>query len=222
MTESRLPYVNPYESNPYPVQVPEGIKALDSGLHDFLTTLLAIHREQHNRNQAGDTTAPWQFLTRIGNQPLYTLGSIGRFAHPICGIILARYVKIVRASPDLFSGAPVGWWKSKALFVHECTTTFNESTRVDLAGVGAFYRTPMPNEYGWVIIDGINIQSLRYEGSRPYVGEQLSWTGTNRIGDYALNSSLLGTVMSVFGMEDVSPNVYDLPPGCVRISVENH
>ena len=55
-----------------------------------------IMREQHNLAQAGDSTFHWGVLTEISAEPLYNLGSVGRFYHDEFGISIARYVKFTK------------------------------------------------------------------------------------------------------------------------------
>lgn len=218
---SRFPYTDPYESNPYPALVPDKIRGLDPTLFDFLSELTRNLREQHNLIQVGDTTLPWQLLTKTSAQQQFNLGCRARFLHHTHGLISARYVQFNQWQAGLWSGAPVGYLRSRTTFLWEVTNKWNLVGVNNLAGLGAHYAEPSNGDFGWVIVDGVNIQSVTLRTAAPIQGSLLSWIRTEELGLAVPDYSKLGVIMNLTGMEPLVDGRWDLAPGSVRVDVEN-
>lgn len=218
----RFPYTDPYEGNPFPASVPESIRVRSPETYQFLDQIVILLREQHFVTQTGGTTLPWQLLTKLSVTQLFNLGSRGRFLHPTHGVIVARYVRYRSPKPGLWSGAPVGYYNSKKVFTWEATNRFAQATAPNLVGLCASYLAPADGDYGWVIDDGVNIQSVTYNGaSPPYVGQALCWSGDSQVGARLSGSNLLGVIMSLAGLIGLTGTNKELAPGTIRISVQS-
>lgn len=164
------------EWNPHRPDIPEDVESLSPRLYDFLRDQAEALRKQHNLTQAGDTSFPWDIITLISQQAQFTLGSLGRFYHPIYGLITARYVQFTNMNPAIWSGAPVGLDTSFFDFGWRATNQFAKSRSDLVMGVCGAYETPESNQYGWVIVHGVAIQRLDFAGPLNRF-ERFSWTG---------------------------------------------
>lgn len=117
--------------------------------------LQQILREQHMVQQAGDSTFHWGVLTDIYNEPLYNLGSLGKFYHDDLGIIHARYCRFVDFNLTDGKAAPVGLRKPSNL-PWTVTNQISLSDPNAVLGVAIPYDTKVNigTWYGWVITEG--------------------------------------------------------------------
>lgn len=209
MTQSRYPYITPYESNPY-----QNLPPKEPGqLYDFLQRQAESLREQHNTTQAGDSAFPWQLCTNVDSDPQYTAGSLGRFLHPEYGILHCRYVQFALAAPT-WSGAPIGLAMDGKPFGWRATNDISQSASDKIIGLGASYQTPKDAQYGWVIVSGANIQSITVNESVA-VGDSVAWIGTNLLGAPTASNPAMGIV-------HVPSRAGDLPPGSILIGSPNY
>lgn len=119
------------------------------------TDLQQILREQHNVAQAGDSTFHWGVLTDIYNEPLYNLGSLGKFYHDDLGIIHARYCRFVDFNLTDAKASPVGLRKPGNL-------PWTVTNQIGLSSADAVIGIALPYDnkvnigtwYGWVVTEG--------------------------------------------------------------------
>lgn len=205
-----------YEANPYRAEFPEYLLSQQPELARVFREFFHAVREQHNVTQAGDTTFPWTELTSATSTPLYHVGSYGRFLHPDHGLIFARYVRFVTPGIRAEIGAPVGWAASPAGFNWEVTTDFSASAANRIVGLQASYDLPVDGDYGWVIVEGINIMSVTtHKVGAPIAGERLTWIDDGVAEAGAGN--LFGTIVSVSGMVGLGSDLWEVAPGMIRV-----
>lgn len=195
----QLPVGAKWESNPYPAG---GTLPMDR--------LMQTLRQQHDKQQAGDTQFHWSYLTQVYPKQAYSLGSSGRFLHPTYGIIRARFCKFSAPNGGLWPGDPVGFVQGD--FAWEVTNVFANSATGLCAGVQGSYTALADGQFGWVIEDGINIQALYISGSAPGFGSALDWTG-----DGVATVAAAGRLGMVVNPATLSGG--KLAPGSVRIKV---
>lgn len=148
------------EANPFTLAPPPSIDDISPRLFDFLREQANNLRQTHELNQAGDSTFNWEILTEVQSRALFTVGSIGRFVHPYYGLILARYVEFDSMQAGLPLGGPLGWLSTENEFKWKATNQLEKSEKTLIAGVGASYEMPTDGQFGWIIVCGINIQTL--------------------------------------------------------------
>lgn len=205
-----------WDSNPFRPDLLADVGNLDPGLAKFLQYLVQTERDVHNLNMVGDTTLPWELMCEITSQQLYNLGSIGRFLNPPYGMIRARYVKFKTPTAGLWTGSPYGWAVAPGGFKWEATNEIGVSLAARVAGLGASYTLPVDGQYGWIIIEGINTQSIRYTAAgAPTVGQRLIWSANGLVG---AGTDFVGTVVSVAGLVAIDATHWDIAPGCVHVS----
>lgn len=119
------------------------------------TDLQQILREQHNVTQAGDSTFHWGVLTDIYNEPLYNLGSLGKFYHDDLGIIHARYCRFVDFNLTDAKATPVGLKKPGNL-PWTVTNQLSLSHADAVIGIALPYdnKVNIGTWYGWVVTEG--------------------------------------------------------------------
>lgn len=173
--------------------------------------------QQHINNQLGDATYSWIELAHLTDTPLHNLGAVGRFLHQKYGQIQARYVQFESPKAALWTGAPVGYANKTDGFKWQVTNDKDKSHRNALIGLQAAYTAPKTGQYGWVIIEGINTQSLQFIGvSAPTIGDLLTWYSAGFVGLTA--GAVVGRVASVSGITAVSPGIWAIPPAAVHIT----
>lgn len=181
-------------------------------------------RATHEKAQAGDTTVPWEFLTRLSTEQLFTPGSLGRFYHDDFGIILARYVKFVDMNPALrWVNAPVGRLRDADTFAWEVTNRFDKSSAFLAEGIIAAYRMPRDGQYGWVTVSGANHTRLLLKSTpRPTQWQNLAWLEDEALGgDVA--GTILGYVVSAGGSTKLDPGrVFIQVGGATRKHIESY
>lgn len=178
-------------------------------------------RDQHNVTQAGDTTFDYGLLLRHYPDPLFTLGSLGRFYYipreennnEDYGLIHARFVKFVDWVPVEFQGCPVGRLRNNDIFNWEVTNDFELSDPELVMGMTFLAESPPDGSYGWVVVDGPNVTNAKTTNplvpapDTPYV-----WTGTGELG-----IGVTGKVMARRAGRARSPAVR---PGTIYIRTE--
>lgn len=174
------------------------------------TDLQQILREQHNTTQAGDSTFHWGVLTQIYNEPLYNLGSLGKFYHDDLGIIHARYCRFVDFNPTDSKATPVGLRKPSNL----PWTVTNQLVLSDpdaVVGIAIPYDTKVNigTWYGWVITDGfvptevaLVTSSLKY----PF-GTEYAWAANGAVRQ-ELDSNSVGYRVQIGGPPWLVPGAF--------------
>lgn len=179
------------EPNPYRPEIPFEFSQLGPIFHDFTKEQVETLRQQHMLIQAGDSTFGWEILTKVGTEKHYTLGSVGRFFHDDYGIILARYVQFGRILNTEWIGSPVGRVRDS----DNAWIVTNDITRSapELAvGVIGSFTLPAEGEYGWVIIDGQNIQAIQIDDLAPPARDtELGWSRS-----FAVKSGVPGKTLA--------------------------
>ena len=214
---TQLPVGVDYEENPYPKVVPAATADLIPDLFTFLQSLTDRTREQHTLMVSGDSPVPWQRMNGIDKSAMHTLGSLGRFTHPIYGLIRARYVQFYQPLSSIWTGVPLGYANTTTGFVWKVTSDISKSAVNRVAGIQAGYTVPADGQFGWVIEDGVNTQSVIFTGgSAPTVGMKLAWVSPTYV-----QSATTGfaTVADVSGIVVVDATHWELPPGSIQIRV---
>lgn len=171
------------EFNPYKPQVPESlIEIAGRDFFDYIEENQKTLRLQHNITQAGDTTFPYQMIINTHTEQQFRLGSVGKFYHEDYGIVHARYVQFDKMNPDLAACAPVGLIKNTASLDWIVTNRLEISDPALVVGVVAAYIMPVDDQFGWVTIDGVNLQALTAEGSNTTIGKPYVWSSPGKVG----------------------------------------
>lgn len=178
---------NAPEHNPYRPTIPESVYDVQGGgeLADYLRENQEILRQQHNITQAGDSTFPWQLFVKTHSEQQFNLGSIARFYHGDWGIIRGRYVRFdFMQATDLIC-APVGLLKNDDSHSWVVTNRYDLSHPDLVVGFVAGTILPVDGEYGWVLIDGPNLQPVTNDSETAEIGETFSWSQTGSISNTA-------------------------------------
>lgn len=164
------------ERNPYSAQVPDSIQ--DSREQQ------RILRDQHNRQQAGDSTFDAGLLLKYTPNKLYTLGSMGRFYHESHGIIIARYVRFKDMLDSDYQGAPCGRLKSNSDTVDwTVTNDFTKSGPGLVEGVCFIADVPPDDSYGWLVTHGANPADMGPDAiTTPAQDVPYYWTKSGYVG----------------------------------------
>lgn len=166
------------EANPYRPVLPTEVEDVSRPLFDFMAEHTEIQREQHNVTQAGDSTFPWELLTKWGSERQFTLGSLGRFYHDDYGIILARYCRFTKLAKATWVNGPVGLLRSDDVVSWRVTNDPKISSPELLVGILAAYEQPDDDSYGWVVTQGANpVPLLLPEKKAIAKGVDLTWNG---------------------------------------------
>jgi hypothetical protein len=167
MSTRNLPPIQPdrnnlmaREANPFAPTAPTEIESINPILHDFVQQQTASIRQAHDTMTAGDSTVPWEFLTKIGSERLYTLGSLGRFYHDDYGIVLARYCQFSKVKDATWLNGPVGLINKSKAVDWQVTNDLALSSADAVVGILASYTQPKQADYGWVLTQGANITAL--------------------------------------------------------------
>jgi hypothetical protein len=205
------------ELNPYRPSLPEEIEDIDPVLYDFMREQVEIQREQHNTTQAGDSTFPWELLTKVGPERQFTLGSLGRFYHDDHGLILARYVQFGRFRTPGWLNGPVGRPKSSQKVDWVVTNDLDQSDSDSVIGILGSYKVPPAGWYGWVLTQGANHAPILLEtGIELEVNDELVWTGFETVakGQGRILMRARGPVNRVHALQ------HQLDIGCAYIDIE--
>jgi hypothetical protein len=111
----------------------------------------------------------------------FTLGSIGKFYHEHYGLIHARYVQYEKMDPSVAATCPVGLIKKTGKLDWIVTNRFDISDPSLVVGINASYVMPTDGQYGWVTVDGVNLQQLANESENWRLGETFVWSSTGKI-----------------------------------------
>lgn len=207
---------NPGEANPHRPNVPESVRNISSDLYYFLQEQASTLRQNHELSQAGDSTTPWEHMTYVDNDPRFSLGSVGRFVHPTYGLITARYVQFSDMDSTIFPGSPVGIDENIQEFQWLVTNKFGRSNPNLVQGVSAAYTIPKQGQYGWIIVNGVAVQTIGFGGDKPDQFTSLSWAATGVVGPVS-DSIALGRL---FGKDITQDGLaWILPGGSVYIDV---
>jgi hypothetical protein len=161
-----------FEANPYPATVPDSISSqLGPEAFAFFRTIVESLRKQQSLILAGGAASPWNDLPKITNQALFPLGSLGRFLHPAYGVITARYCLLVAPGSGLSVGGPMTAVQTSNGFAWAAT---NQRAPGQIIGLMASYSGYADGQFGWVIVDGVNIQSVKIGAAAGVVGDKLS------------------------------------------------
>jgi hypothetical protein len=173
------------EHNPYRPRIPEQLISHGEDFYDFFEENQQILREQHNITQVGDTTFPFQLMINAHDNQLYKLGAVGRFYHEDYGVILARYVQFSEFVTGTSAHSPVGLFKKKDVLEWVVTNDFSLSHPDLVIGVAAPFAVPREGQFGWVIVDGPNLQQVQNTSTTAALGESFAWSATGAISNSA-------------------------------------
>lgn len=209
------------ETNPYRPDLPEDLRGISPNLYDFLRETAETLREQHNLTQAGDSTFSWEILTEVDLKPRYNVGSLGRFYHPNYGVIHARYCRISEFKSTEWLGAPVGLRVDGDPLKWSVTNDMSKSNPDLVVGLGGWFVLPPADSCGWVIVNGVNIQSLAIRKQTDLEQfDKFVWGATDQAQDAkAAPGRVFGSVLGVSAdVEEVigtdSPyRIWNVPPG---------
>lgn len=170
-----------HEPNPYRPDLPEDLRDISSNLFDHMRENAETLREQHNVTQAGDSTFSWEILTEVDLEARYNVGSLGRFYHKQFGIIQARYCRFSKLLETDWLGSPLGLMGDADPLTWTVTNNLSLSSADSIVGLGGFYVLPPEGSYGWVIVNGANVQALGLRKRTPVKqGDQFVWGGNFR------------------------------------------
>lgn len=172
----------PAEWNPYRPDLPNDLEDAQPDLHRYLQHQAETLRQQHNVNQAGDSTFGAWLIGQSTPRQLYTLGSLGRFYHESLGLILARYVQFTDwvETPEI--SAPVGIRASAQTVDWVVTNDFTKSNEDLVVGITFLSAAPTDGYFGWVVFEGANLYPLsRDGGDAPSSAAPLTWSDTGKV-----------------------------------------
>lgn len=169
------------EFNPYRPTIPNEYYDLDPTIAEFHREQTETLRQQSNLIYAGDSHLPWQLLVQLSREAIVRLGSIGRFFHPDYGIILARYVRFRGLEDTLSVCVPVGLMNVSPKVDWVVTNQLERSNDNLVVGMVAAFETPEDGDYGWAIVNGVNIQPVYTTDSNGDKGEAFSWGETGQL-----------------------------------------
>ena len=128
------------------------------------------------------TTFSYKQLLDLYSKEQFTLGSRGRFEHPIYGLIRATFVKFTSMLPGIPTGGPVGFITESNGVNWTATNDLMNSSANLAAGFLASIRVPQDGQFGWVITSGPNLLPIRIaNGVTSKVGNELVWSGANEV-----------------------------------------
>lgn len=169
------------ESNPYRPEIPEQLAGLGETYYNFASEQQQTLREQHNLTQAGDSTFPYQMMLKAHAEQQFNLGSIAKFYSEDYGLIHARYVQFDSMAQILALCAPVGLFKSATALKWVVTNRFESSDPTLIVGMLSQNSLPNDLEFGWVIVDGPNLQEVGNESVTSAIGESFAWAATGKV-----------------------------------------
>lgn len=218
---SKLERLPGYEANPFPAQLPPPIAELGPEVGSFLQEVVSTLREQHSATQSGDTTVPWEELTEVSSSKQFSVGSEGRFLHPIYGVIAARYVEFTGAgvvSNEFDYALIAGFDHTETPHQWAVSTKFADSAAADAVGWVASYTRPTEGKFGWLITRGVNLHSVHVKADvLPAIGTRLVWEDDSSVSPKDVGA-IVGVVASVTGARKYS-DYWELPPASIRVEV---
>lgn len=201
------------EGNPFPPTVPDSIQQVSPKLFSYLDEQAHILRDVHNKlKKDGDKSGDWEELTYLNDEALYPLGTLVRFNHPDYGTLVARYVQFWDIDQAFDPGSPYGFSKNRTSKVEWAVTNqLSKSSTKLIIGMGASFDVPKNKQFGWVIIQGVNIQSA-YADEEIKGGESLGWSASQLLGVAANQIAVAKS-----GEYAASGIGIEIPPGQLRI-----
>lgn len=171
------------EINPYRPTVPDNYEELSPTLYEFQRENQETLRRQHNVSQSGDTTFPWEMLTKVQVEPLFRLGAVGRFYHEDLGIIRGRYVKFSGMNQEVYLNGPAGSLKRLQKNPWIVTNQLSLSHPDAVIGIIASYEWPSEGQYGWLIVGGAPyVVGSVSDGGGLTQGSGYSWSADGQVG----------------------------------------
>lgn len=215
MAQSQLPKLNKHEPNPFRPDIPEDFRGISPNLYGFLRETAETLREQHNLSQAGDSTYSWEILTQVDLTHRFNVGAVGKFYHPNYGIIHARYCRFGEMLDTEDLGAPLGLVASSGQVAWRVTNDFSKSAADLVIGVGGFYVLPPLDSYGWVIVNGPNIQSLTSgQESAPQLFQKFVWQDSLLASpDAETAGTIFGALLGIADLVESEPDQWEIPAG---------
>jgi hypothetical protein len=202
------------EYNPYKPIVPDSMReSLGDDGYEYIEENQETLRQQHNLIQAGDTTFPYQLTIASSAIQHYRLGSVGRFYHETYGIIQARYVQFKDMVDVGTPHCPVGLFRTATGLDWVVTNDYSKSSGDLVVGIACPWTLAANNDFGWVIVDGPNLQQIRNLSTTQSLGEALVWAD-----DGALSNTASGKVVARrVGKTDITR----LPAGALWVRTES-
>lgn len=173
----QLPATQSFEANPYSSTIPESLlDKLGPEAFAFFRSLVESLRKQQSLLLAGGAAFSWNDLTQVTTNQLFPLGSLGRFLHPVYGVITGRYCQLVAPGSDLSVGGPMTAVSTSSGFTWMAT---NQRVGGQVLGLMASYQGYTDGQFGWVVVDGVNIQSVAIGAQAGVVGDRLGQDNVN-------------------------------------------
>lgn len=157
------------ELNPFAAEIPSAAEDLPG----YLQEQTRILRETHEREQFGEVSLPAELLFEVHETPVVTPGTRTAFLHKEFGVIRAEYVRFAEITPTL-PGSPVGVSKEG----DGVTNDISASSAFAVLGLMAAPVLPMTGQYGWVVLEGKNLQRVQAifdDGETGVTGLELAW-----------------------------------------------
>lgn len=170
---------------PYADEIPQEVFDLSPALHEYLEDQTRVMREQHMKFSVGSSTLTYEHLLFPYTEESYTIGSEGRFEHPVYGIMRAVFVKFGEML-DAPSGGPVGFLKDEETPTFTVTNDISLSSAFLCAGFTAALSPPEEGKFGWVITKGPNLHQVSLDaGITSSAGDEFVWVGLNTLSNFA-------------------------------------
>lgn len=194
--------------NPFPL-VPQ----FPNGQPDpVLRELAEVAAEQHEATQAGSTTTPIEAQTILESKPKFVLGSVGRFADPVYGMIRSRYVQFTQVT-DAVGPFAVGLVKGTNRWL---ASNRKAASKIDsIIGIAFVDSKVQQDEIGWVQVEGTNTVPLVITGDSPVAGDAISWADDNGL-EFS-DSAPLAELLTTKDMVTVG-NQHTVPAGGIWIN----
>lgn len=190
MTSETLAPSKKAELNPFRPTVPDAFESMAPELREYFTEQAELLRAQHNQTQAGGSTFSWDLLLRFDSRQLYPLGSLGRFVHPVYGMIHARYCKVGTVEATEYLSAPVGFELGPDSPLWTITNVIAKSSPNLVVGVTNWLTLPPKGSYVWVTQSGVALCSMKLQVATTAAKEsQLVWAAS---GECGLGANLAG------------------------------
>lgn len=181
-----------FERNPFQPLVPDSIFDLSAPLHEYLQEQASILREVYDREIQGVSYRSSADLNTLYETEIFPLGTQGSFFDATYGQILCifcRFMEMTSTNP----GAPVGTVVTDDSNKFVVTNDLGQSTATNILGLLPQTQTPSNGMYGWVIIEGPNLQPVEVMTPNTSAsGVELGWGETGR-----LSTDVIGSVIAV-------------------------
>lgn len=216
--------VTTYEVNPFRPHPPEAITDLSPDIADYFDEQASLLREQFETITAGVTFRPVTELEAVYTEERFPLGTRANFFSDV-GQVGALFVRFVDMSPTDF-GSPVGLHQDPTARTqpnmdspspYVVTNRFESSNGESALGFLPQGSTPADGEYGWIVIDGPNVQPVRSVSVEATTqGTEVGWTGTGVV-SAVFNGVKVATQLNSEARNDTAP--YE--PGELRIAISS-